>query len=140
MSTATPPPLPQPPKPGWMTRNWKWFVPAIVLLTAALGVTCFVAIFSRIKTVEPYQRAVAAAKASPEVQAALGVPVEDGFASQWMMTSTGSSGSASFDIPISGPKGKGTLHVEAAKLSGVWSFTELDVVVRGQAEKIELPR
>lgn len=123
-----------------MTRHWKWFVPTLVVLMASLGVACFLAIFSRIRTVEPYQRAVAGAKASPEVQTALGIPIDDGIPVKWMITSTGSSGSASFDIPIGGPKAKGTLHVEASKSSGVWSFTALDVVVPGQPEKIELPR
>jgi hypothetical protein len=144
MSTATPPPLPQPPKPGWMTRNWKWFVPVTVLAAAGAMAAFFFAIFSLVtgtmKSSAPYQHALARAKADAEVQAALGTPIEDGFMSSGHISTSGSTGSASLEIPISGPKGKAHLYVEAQKSAGTWSYTSLDVVIPGQPEKIELPR
>jgi Cytochrome oxidase complex assembly protein 1 len=126
-----------------MTRNWKWFVPvtgvAGVLMLAAFIYTIFSLGTGMMKSSVPYQQALARAKASPEVQTALGIPIKDGFMASGKITTSGPTGSASLEIPISGPKGKADIYLEARKSSGVWSFSTLNVTVAGQPETIELP-
>lgn len=139
-----PPPMPQPPPPGWLQRNWKWFVPVTVVSAFCLFlglIFLFVsAIFGIIKSSVPYQEGLAKAVANPQVQSALGTPVTDGFFSSGNISTAGDSGRASLEIPISGPKGKGNIHVEANKSAGVWTYSTLEVAIPGQPEKIQLPR
>ena len=50
----------------------------------------------------------------------------------------GASGEADLAIPVSGPKGKGTLYVVAAKSAGRWSYTTLVVEVAKTGGRIDL--
>ena len=135
--------MPQPPTPGWWQRNWKWFVPvsvvSMVVLFAALILLIFSTVFGMIKSAEPYKDSLAKAVADPQVQSALGSPVTDGFFVNGSISTSGGSGSASLDIPISGPKGQGNIHVEAKKAAGVWTYSSLEVAIPGQLEKVQLP-
>ena len=70
----------------------------------------------------------------------LGTPVTDGIFMSGQINTTGSTGNASLDIPISGPKGKGNLYVEATKSAGVWTYTTLEVSVSGLTERIQLAK
>ncbi len=132
----------QPPKPNWWSRNWKWFIPAgclTTLLVCAGGLTLYlVFIFSKIKSSEVYKEAVLRAKASEEVQAVLGTPIEEGFLVSGNIRLSGSSGQADLTIPISGPKGAATLYVEAEKSAGKWVFSTLVVAPEGSETKIDL--
>jgi hypothetical protein len=47
-------------------------------------------------------------------------------------------GSAELSIPISGPRGKGTVSVEAKKFAGRWEIRRLEVQIDGRAEPIRL--
>lgn len=140
--TAYPPPMPQPPPPGWWSRHWKWCVPVAVvsLLVLVVGFIPFLlfGVFSMMKSSEPCQKAIAKALASPQIQAELGTPVKDGFFSSGSISTAGSSGKATMDIPISGPKGKGNLHLDATKSAGTWTYSTLEVTIEGKSEKIDL--
>ena len=96
------------------------------------------AVFSSIKSSDVYQSAMAEAMADPEVLNALGEPVEAGLIPSGSISVENSTGEASLSIPISGPKGKGTLYVEATKSAGTWDYTVLEVTVDGQPGRIDL--
>jgi hypothetical protein len=72
-----------------------------------------------------YKVALARVKSHPKVTAALGTPVKEG----WFLTGTvnvnGSGENADVSIPLSGPKGEGTLFAGASKSAGQWSFSKL---------------
>lgn len=141
---SSPPPMPQPSPPGWWQRNWKWVVPvsavSMICLLAALIFLLVSTIFGMIKSAEPYKDSLAKAVANPQVQSALGTPVTDGFFVSGNISTSGASGSASLDIPISGPKGQGSIHVEAKKSAGVWTYSSLEVAIPGQPERVQLAR
>lgn len=136
--------MPQPPPPGWWQRNWKWVVPVSVVSALCLFIASILllvsAIFGVIKSAAPYKESLAKAVANPQVQSALGSPVSDGFFVSGNISTAGASGSATLDIPISGPKGQGTIHVEAKKSAGVWTYSTLEVAIPGQSERVQLPR
>lgn len=144
--TAFPPPLPAAAQPGWWQRNWKWLVPVSAVTVIGLGAGFVFAIYTLvtglIKSQKPYQEPLAMAQADARVAAALGTPIEEGlFPNGNINTSSssgGSSGSASFRIPIHGPNGRGTIEVEASMSSGVWSYSTLDVLIDGRPERIQL--
>ena len=146
METPAPPmsapQIPSPPKAGWWSRNWKWFVPmSLVTLLLLCGGGIFAAVsmvFGLLKSSEPYKEALVRANASAQVQNAMGTPVEPGFIVGGSINLNNDSGTAILDIPVTGPKGKGSIHVDGTKAAGTWTYSAMDVTVEGQAEKISL--
>ena len=62
----------------------------------------------------------------------LGDPIEAGWLMSGSINTSGNSGDANFTIPVSGPKGKGTVYVEAYKDGGNWQYTQLYLEVEGE--------
>lgn len=130
-------------RPGWWSRNWKWFVPTGCCLTPLVLGGAFVAflvvvIFGAMKQSDVYKMAVARAKADSRVIAALGTPIEEGWYLSGNTSVNGGSGDADLSIPISGPKGKGTIYAVAKKSGGEWTYSKLAVKIDGTGETIDL--
>src|SRR5437870_57824 len=125
----------QPPQRSWWGRNWYWVVPVGCLVPLLVCGGGFVLIFTSalgiIKSSDVYKDALSRAKESPAVQAALGMPITDGFLINGGVNVAEGSGSADLSVPLSGPKGSGTLHVVAARSAGKWTFSTLTVEVQG---------
>ena len=90
------------------------------------------------KTSDAYKTALARAKADPRVISALGSPIEDGFFAMGSTNVTGTSGKADMTVPLSGPKGKGTLYFVASKFAGEWTFSKLMVEIASTKQRIDL--
>jgi hypothetical protein len=132
----------EPVRGNWWSRNWKWFVPAgclslIVLFAAFVGSILLVAT-TAMKSSDAYKEAVAKAQANPEVVEALGTPITTGFFTSGSVNTSGSSGDAKLSIPLSGPKGKATIQVEAKKSAGEWAYSKLVVEVENPQKQIDL--
>jgi hypothetical protein len=133
------PPLLEKRPADWWSRNWKWFVP-VLCFAGILGISGFVAlILGFLKSSDAYSGALARAKTSPAVIAALGTPIQAGFFVTGNISVNGSSGKADLAIPITGPNAKATIYVVAAKEVGVWSFHRLVVQIEPGGERITLP-
>lgn len=130
------------PQTSWWQRNWKWFVPTLVLGTLAAFAGFIYAIFFLVHTMmtasAPYQFAMQAAGSNPQVQVRLGTPLESGFLISGNISTSGSSGEADLSIPVHGPAGEGTIHVVAERSGGVWQYSRLDVVIAGDVQRIDL--
>src|SRR6266550_3492636 len=129
-------------KGNWWTRNWKWFVPTgcltiLILLVAFVGSIVMI-VFSAIKSTDPYRDAFARAKMHPAVIEALGSTIKEGFFVSGNTNVNGAAGEADLAIPISGPKGKGTIYVKAAKSLGRWSYWDLIVEIQATRNRIDL--
>ena len=136
------PPVAMPQPPGWWSRNWKWFVPLGCLTMLGLVLT-FVAVivvivFGAMKSTDVYKSGLAQAQNHPAVIAALGTPIDDGLFLTGKTNVTGSSGEADLSVPISGPKGKGTLYIVAKKSAGEWTYEKLVVELARDRERINL--
>jgi hypothetical protein len=136
-----PVPASRPPR-GWWGRNWFWVVPVGCLapLLCCCGGTLLIGVgaMAGFKATEPYKEAVARAQQSPEVQAALGTPIQVGFLVQGNIKVENDHGEADLTIPLSGPKGSGTLHVVGTKAAGKWTYTTMVVDVPGSGTHIDL--
>jgi Cytochrome oxidase complex assembly protein 1 len=97
-----------------------------------------VIVFSTMKSTDVYKEALARAKADPAVIEALGLPVKDGFLVSGNTNVNGASGESNLAIPISGPKGKGTIYVSANKSLGQWNYSGLVVEVGQTHQRIDL--
>ena len=133
-------PQQQPQQKGCLGRNWKWMLPVgclglILGVVALVGGIVFVAM-SAIKSSEVYKGALGVAQTHPAVIERLGEPVKDGWFVQGNVKIDGSGGNANFQIPVSGPKGAGTLHVRAVRPDDAWMYERLDLAVG--AEMISL--
>jgi Cytochrome oxidase complex assembly protein 1 len=139
----TPPAIPTH-RPNWWRRNWEWFVPAgcftVALLFLGFVGSILVIVFSAMKSTDVYKTALARAKADPAVIEALGSPIRDGFLVSGNTNMNGASGESNLAIPISGPKGKGTIYVSANKSLGRWNYSGLVVEVGQTHERIDLLR
>jgi len=138
----TPPSVPLSPAPNWWQRNWKWFVPvgcfSIVLLFIAFAGSIVLIVFSAVKSTEVYKDALTRAKAHPAVIEALGSPVTDGFLVSGNTNVNGASGETNLSIPVSGPKGKGTIYVAATKSLGRWNYSGLIFEIAETHQRIDL--
>ena len=127
---------------NWLGRNWKWAAPTgcllIVLLVGAFIATIFFFVFSMMKSNDAYQHALDTARRDPAVVAALGQPLEDGWLVTGKFEESGGSGEAQFSTPVSGPKGSGTLYVEAKKSAGEWNYTSMVVEVEADKRRLDL--
>lgn len=97
-----------------------------------------VVVFGAMKSTDVYKTAFARAQKHPAVIEALGTPIDDGLFLSGSTNVNGASGNAELAIPISGPKGKGTLYVTATKLAGEWSYEKLIVEVKESGKRINL--
>ncbi len=143
--TPNPHPVPphvSPPRPGWWSRNWKWFVPmgCLTFLALIVGFVALlvVVIFGALKSTDVYKEAVTRAKANPKVAEALGTPLKEGLFLSGNTNVNGASGEADLAIPISGPKGSGTIYLAAEKSAGQWTYNRLEVEVKGSGKRIDL--
>src|SRR6266480_7615491 len=108
-----PPAILRTPRPNWWKRNWKWFVPlgcfSITMLFVVFVGSIVLIVFSAVKSSDVYKDALARAKSHPALIEALGSPVTEGFLVSGNTNVNGASGEANLAIPVSGPKGKGTI-------------------------------
>ena len=79
------------------------------------------------------KEAVAKARSNAAVTQYLGTPITEG----WLVN--GSSGSdEDLRVPISGPRGRGTVHVIAQNSDGRWTYSLMQAEIDGREEKIDL--
>lgn len=95
-------------------------------------------VFGALKSTDVYKDAVAKAKANAAVVEALGSPIEEGMFVSGSSNVNGASGESNLSIPISGPKGKGTIYLSAKKSAGRWEYDSLVVEVQKTRERIDL--
>ncbi len=132
--------IPVPP-PNWWSRNWKWFVPTLVVtgmaLIAAFVLAIMSFVFGMMKSSEPYQTGLSRARADAAVVAALGEPITPGYFVQGNIDGSAASGEANLAIPLKGSRGAATLYVEASKRAGEWQYETLVVALDG-GQRIDL--
>jgi len=134
----------QPPPRNWWSRNWKWAVPVGCLLLVAVcggGLLLFVsliygAVTGSIKSSDAYVEG--RTRANPEVTALLGEPIESGFWISGSIQVSGSSGNVDVSIPISGPKGSGTLYIVGTRAAGRWQYSTMEVEISGRTDRIDV--
>jgi hypothetical protein len=142
MDAQLPPPLPLDRSTTWWQRNWKWFIPASlsgIALFAGFIALIVTIVFGMMKSSHAYKEALAMARADLHVQEALGSPIKEGLLVMGNINVNGSSGHADLAIPVSGPKGSGTIYVVASKsAAGQWTISRLVVDVKATNERIDL--
>src|SRR5213595_3131414 len=92
------------------------------------------------KQSDAYKIALARAQANPAVIEAIGSPISQTGIVSGNSNVSGAVGEANLSIPLSGPKGKATLYVEAKKSADTWFFQTMVVKIEKTGERIDLNR
>ncbi len=127
------------PQPGWWKRNWKWVVPLggcmtlIVLFVVFMG-SIFFGVTSMLEDSAPYQYALEKINKDEEIVATMGSPIEKDGMIQGNIQWTNGKKSAKLSIPVSGPKGKGTLYIDASGEEDEWVYHEIRLEVTDAEE------
>jgi Cytochrome oxidase complex assembly protein 1 len=142
--TLPPYPLnPEPMEKSWLELNPRWKIPLgfviLLVLMAALAIVLATIVSASFHSSDVYKLALASAVHHPQVRDLIGEPIKPGWLISGQLKINGRTGEANFFIPISGPRGRGTIHVVAYK-DGVWHFTSLQVSPEGNSatENIDL--
>ena len=112
----------------------------IVVVGCVVGI--FAGVISLFRDSDVAQEALARAQRDPQVEAALGRPLEIGWflPTGSLRTDAGGGGQVDLTLPISGPRGSGTLIISGVRTRGVWESDRLIVTVDGTGQRIDLLR
>jgi hypothetical protein len=142
MSTPPYPLHPEPMKKSWLEQNPYWKIPfgclTLIFLIALFVVILMTVITTSFRSSDVYKLALTQAASSSQVREQIGEPLKPAWLISGQLNVSGSTGNANLSIPISGPRGKGTIRAVATKTRGVWRFTYLQVSVDGQPTSIDL--
>ncbi len=110
-----------------MQRKWAFWGFTVTGLTILFFILffagTFVTIFASFKNAEAYQMTVRVLNSNPQAVQILGQPISTGFPTG-SLNVTGPEGKASLAFSAKGPKGEGTVYVEATKSLGQWKINE----------------
>jgi len=126
---------------SWLARKWKLLLGLLVglMLLGVAGIFgIFTLIMSSIKGSDVAKESMARAQTNPAVVQHLGTPIEMGWFVSGSINVSVATGDADLAIPISGPKGKGTVYVTAQKSGGAWTYSVMNVAFEGSGERINL--
>ena len=110
----------------------------VALLLAGACATLVFGVFSLVKSSSPYTDSLEIVKASPEVQAAIGEPIEAQFWASGSVNVEMTSGRADLIYGVQGPDGSGNVTVFATKSDGEWTYSTILFEDDDSPLKIEL--
>lgn len=140
-SPQTSSPEPQAPR-SWPSRNAKWLVPLLVVFVLFMVViSCagvVMMLVHMIKSSEPHRMGMDRVLNSPVALEVLGEPIDESALIRGNLSMTDDTGSASLQVPVTGPKGRAMVYIEATRTGGVWALDELRLEVEDSAARYDL--
>ena len=101
-------------------RNWAIAGVVVLLAFVGLGAAGLFGVTALMKSSEAYKGAMQQVRADPRSVRMLGEPIESGWFISGSINVSGASGKADIAIPVSGPRGGGTVYCRAEKQIGTW--------------------
>ena len=131
---------------GWWSRNWKWFVPFMFVCMTVMfvigGVLAITDAFGRVREHPVYLEALERVRSDKRVAAALGEPIETGWAFSGDFDDKLGRGGVRFNIE--GPSDAASVLVQARRADGTWHIDTLHVYPRnapaGQQTIVLIPK
>ncbi len=123
---------------SWLGRNWKKLLAAMFLCGAAFIVGIFTLIMGAMRSSDVAKEAIARAQSNQLVVQRLGAPISEGWLVSGSINISPGAGDADLSLPISGPKGKGTVYVRAQKTAGAWAYIMMVATTEGSNDRIDL--
>jgi hypothetical protein len=116
---------------GWWSRNWKWFVPAVILAAIVVGGFCAYRAVFGLRSSEAYQLALKKVQTDASVTGALGEPICEAY---WPLPSAQNDterGESLLLFQVAGPKGKASVSVRACRIDEKWGLRQVEVTPEG---------
>jgi hypothetical protein len=110
----------------------------IVVLLGTFVSVVFTVVELSFRKSDVYQEALARAERNPLVASRIGTPLQVSRVAEGALNVSGSTGTAHMTIPINGPRGKATIHLEAQKAGRIWEFRILQVRFDDRSEPVNL--
>lgn len=124
-------------KESGMRRRRKWWIILLLFGVAFCGV--FEIAQDRYSRSLPiFQEGVDLLKGSEIVKNEIGEPIEIGWPTTASLDWSSKSENAELEIPITAKCGKGTLHVEGKKVTGIWRIEKLYLITGGNCASLKL--
>jgi hypothetical protein len=123
---------------GWFLRNWKWFVPALVIVFFVFPLALIGSVFAAMKNSDVAKESLVRAQANPLLMQKLGTPIQEGWLVSGSINVSTTSGDADLAVPISGPKGQGKIYITAHKGAGAWDYQVMVAAIEGSDQRINL--
>lgn len=122
------------PQPSWWKRNWKWALPVggcltLIIVAVVLIVSLFYGITSAIEESQPHTYALELVNKDEEAIELLGSPIEKDGLGQSNFNWNNGNKTSNLVIPIMGPKGKGTLYVDARGVDDNWTYDKIELII-----------
>jgi hypothetical protein len=115
---------------GWWSRNWKWFVPTVLLCLMLMCGGCLAGIFAifvtGLRQIEPYKVTMQKIEDNKEAQEAFGQPIKD---DSWFPVLTPDGNNMDIRWDLAGPKGKGKAYVKSRSISGRLEVVVIEVIL-----------
>ena len=137
-ATAPAPALMPNQRRSWLGRNWKWLLAAVFVCGLVFVVGIVALLMGTMRSSDVAKEAFARAQSNTLVAQRLGTPISEGWFVGGSINVSPASGDADLSVPISGPKGKGTVYVTAQKTAGTWAYSVMQAAIEGSSEKIDL--
>jgi len=126
-SCTLPQGAPPPPKSGGCLKAFLIGCGIIIALGFAAVIAIVVLVVNVIKRSDVYREAYSRSISDQRVIERLGTPIDKGW---WVIGSIhidDNGGTADFDFPISGPKGKARVHASATRDAEKWTYSSIIV-------------
>jgi len=123
---------------SWLGRNWKWLLAAVFVCGAVFVVGILTLVMGAMRGSDVAREATARAQSNALLGQHLGTPISEGWLVGGSINVSPGAGDADLSVPISGPKGKGTVYVRAQKAGGAWSYSLMEATIEGSSERIDL--
>jgi len=104
-------------------RSWAMWGVIAPVVVVVFGGGLFMAITTTMKNSDAYKLAVVQLQGNPEVTRVLGTPMTTGIPMGNIQFS-GTDGKANLSFSAKGPKGKGTVYIEAVETMGQWRLDQ----------------
>jgi hypothetical protein len=117
---------------GWWSRNWKWFVPTIMLCMLLLCGGCLSGIFFfysfGLRHLEPYMVAMEKIQDDKQIQESLGQPIRD---NSWFPVLSPNGDNLDIRWDLAGPKGVGKAYVKSRVFGNKMEISLIEVTLPG---------
>lgn len=135
---------------AWRNRLWRdvahfrrvqrlWAIWGVVAWIGIIGLipVASLSFFWLFSQAQPYVMAVERLKQNPDAISELGTPISAGYP-RGHISVDNDSGNAELSFSATGPKGSGTVYVDARKDLGAWRLTRLELELDGRDRTIDL--
>jgi len=130
-------------KKPWLTRNWKWLIPVLVLFSGVLFILTIagneisgvVAVYSES---EIYEGALELANENEEVKQKLGdlEPIDFLAIAEGVVKYSNDNNAIDIGVRIKGSKGKGRLYISANRKEDKWEYKKIHIGIKKTKETI----